>query len=209
MDTSSIIAGQMEPLELGLHHCPGLRSLNTPSETMSFLSRQEHGSSSHESPSQTELPQAALYIPKLYLRSGTDEDQRAWVATREQVKTFLQIEDSSYDALIDTYLPIVSKDIKDITNNLFVVDTTGDVTSGSAIVGNIDVTMIDFGNVFIAEGLERVSVLTINDETITVSANSSVTGTEVDVKINVFPNQQKACCSCYGHVQHKTIHRGY
>jgi hypothetical protein len=114
-----------------------------------------------------------------------------WVATREQVKTFLQIEDSSYDALIDTYLPIVSKDIKDITNNLFVVDTTGDVTSGSAIVGNIDVTMIDFGNVFIAEGLERVSVLTINDETITVSANSSVTGTEVDVKINVFPNSKK------------------
>lgn len=42
------------------------------------------------------------------------------IVTREQVKIILHIIDTSKDALIDLYIPLVQQDIVDKTNNIFV-----------------------------------------------------------------------------------------
>jgi len=51
--------------------------------------------------------------------------------TRAKVKTFLGIGDTSYDAQIDVYIPIVSTDIRRILNNEFDLYVTASYTTAS------------------------------------------------------------------------------
>jgi hypothetical protein len=119
--------------------------------------------------------------------------RKPWIATIEQVKLFLQIDGTEYDALIATYLPVVSHDIEKITNNEYIVAVTGDLTTGSKNITDVDTEMIDYGNVVMTQDIEQVAVIEIDEDnelfTVAVEAAQDLTGT--DILVNVFPTSKK------------------
>lgn len=119
--------------------------------------------------------------------------KQPWAATRTQVKTFLQIADASYDTLIDTYLPIVSKDVELITNQSFVVELSGDFTDTSAVIAGIKSMFIDFGHVVNAAEMAQAAIIDFDTdaETITTDVNATATASGSEVYVNLFPVAKK------------------
>lgn len=129
-----------------------------------------------------------------------------YVISRDTVKTILQISVSTYDTLIDFYLPIISEDIDSITNQTWTVQYNGTLTNGSAVISSILVGSPTSSGVKFSDYLNRptkgwlvstvqndnsaISDYDLDANTITVSDNATATVTGADVLINQFPKSK-------------------
>lgn len=112
-----------------------------------------------------------------------------YVINRDNVKTILQISVSTYDTLIDFYLPIVTEDIDIITNYNWVAEYSATLTNGSAVISEINITEVTKGWLVSTDQYTQ-SVVTdfdIDASTITVSDNATADLEDATVLINEFP----------------------
>lgn len=117
--------------------------------------------------------------------------QKPYIMTRSQVKTYLQITDTSYDALIDAYLPVVSDDIALITNNSFIVSRTGTLTTASQTITDMTTSLLESGNVVSTSDFAQAEITAVDDTSIDTDTAASVDLADTDVYINVFPLAKK------------------
>ena len=114
---------------------------------------------------------------------------KPYVIDRETLKTLLQIADTTYDTLIDIYLPIVSEDVSLICGQDFVCEYTGTLTSGSNIITDINLSTVSKG--WLSSTPEYTqSIITdadINNNSLTVSDTAAATAENQDILINQFP----------------------
>lgn len=112
-----------------------------------------------------------------------------YVIDRETVKSLLQISDTSQDALIDLYLPIVSDDINIITNYDWVKEYTGTLANTSTTITDITLTDISKGWLVSTQDYTQAIVTDadLDNNTLTVDT-AAITDTEgATIKINEFP----------------------
>ena len=118
--------------------------------------------------------------------------------TRDQVKTYLQVSDTSLDTLIDTYLEAAEQAAQHYTNNSWDIETGGETTNASATIEGIDSSIMKYlsvGNLvkIEAQGIER-AVITVVDKinnSITIDTAATATDTEAELVINTFPTAYK------------------
>ena len=98
---------------------------------------------------------------------------KPYIMTKTQVKTLLQIRDTTYDVKIDTFLPLVSDDLtrrNGICNQSFLLEGTGDTTGGHTI-SNVVLSSS------IWECLYLGAVVLINDEDGMIASYDQSAGT--------------------------------
>jgi hypothetical protein len=114
---------------------------------------------------------------------------KPWIMTRDDVKKYLQITGTDYDTQIDTYLPIVTRDIELITNNNFILPLSGDLTNLSTTIGNISTLRLDVGHLLSSENFDNNAITDIDDDAATVTVTTAVGTTEegAEIDANIFP----------------------
>lgn len=110
-----------------------------------------------------------------------------YVIDRETVKLLLQINDTTYDTLIDLYLPIVSDDINIITNVDWVKSYTGDLTNASQDITNITYGDTAKGQLVSTENYTQAIITDLDTNTLTVDKTATATTEGATVLVNQFP----------------------
>jgi hypothetical protein len=122
---------------------------------------------------------------------------KPYVIDRETVKLLLQITDTTYDSLIDLYLPIVSEDVELICNQSFVCEYTGSLTNASNDITNININMVSKGWLVSTEQYAQ-SLITdsdISNKTITVDEVAVATLDDATILVNQFPIAKRIAIS--------------
>lgn len=119
--------------------------------------------------------------------------QKPYILTREDVKTFLQIGDTSFDTVIDTYLKQVSLDVGFLTNQQWVKSITGDLTNGLATIENVDTTGLELDMLVSSSDFDNFKIIAIDttNSQITLDNTASVTAVSETLLINTFPYAKK------------------
>lgn len=114
---------------------------------------------------------------------------KPYVIDREALKTLLQITSTTYDALIDIYLPIVSEDVELICGQCFVKEYSGTLTDTS-----MNITDIVLGNVYkkwlVSTSNYTQAIITdadMDNYSLTVDTASTASGEDEIILINQFP----------------------
>lgn len=118
-----------------------------------------------------------------------------YIMNRTQVKTYLGISDTSYDAQIATFLPTVSDAVLDFLNRTDLQEISGTIANGSdkiTGVSSVDLAVLSVGNIIkgsgFDDGVDAPSILAIDEGAgeIQMSANASTDGT-FDFEFCTFP----------------------
>lgn len=114
---------------------------------------------------------------------------KPYVIDRETVKSLLQISGTTYDSLIDLYLPIVSEDIESICNQCFVKEYKGTLTNTSAIITDIVLSKVFKGWLVSTDNFDNAIITDADIEgyTLTTDTESTETLKDSTVYINQFP----------------------
>ena len=125
------------------------------------------------------------------------------VMTREQVKTYLQIVDITYDNQIDTFLPLVSDFLvgrKGYLNQTFLLEGSADTTNLSVDLTNvagIDYDEIEVNNTVkinnVPTGVTGAVISDFDEDTSTITLDQAATAsaTEQTLYIRNFPEGYK------------------
>lgn len=121
---------------------------------------------------------------------------KPYVIDRETVKQLLQITDTTYDVLIDLYLPVVSEDVESICNRSFVQEYTGTLTLDSAIISDIYTESIKKGLLVSTKQYTQAIVqdADLDNDTLTVDIIGALTE-ESTILINHFPIAKRVAIS--------------
>lgn len=114
---------------------------------------------------------------------------KPYVIDRETLKTLLQIADTTYDTLIDIYLPIVSEDVELICNQSFVCEYTGTLISGTLTIVDINVNNVSKNWLVSTEQYDNAKITDADYDNNTLTTEGSATATLEDatILINQFP----------------------
>lgn len=122
---------------------------------------------------------------------------KPYVLDRESVKTYLQISDTTYDDLIDIYLPIVSEDIEGICNQCFVKEYEGTITSGSLIITDIVLGTVSKNWLVSSNDYDNAKITDadLDEYTLTVDAEATTSEEDTAIYINQFPIAKRVVAS--------------
>lgn len=122
---------------------------------------------------------------------------KPYIIDRETLKSLLQITGTTYDTLIDLYLPIVSEDVESICNNCFVKEYTGTLTSGSDIITDINIKSASKGWLISTSEYSQSILIDadIDKNTVTASDNATATAESQEIYINEFPIAKRVVAS--------------
>lgn len=114
---------------------------------------------------------------------------KPYVIDRETVKSLLQISGTTYDSLIDLYLPIVSEDIEQVCNQCFVKEYTGTLTDTSDIITNIVLSNVYKGWLVSTDNFDNAIITDADIDNYTLTTDTTATETldNATVYINQFP----------------------
>ena len=120
------------------------------------------------------------------------------IMTREDVKTYLQITDTTYDNQIDVFLPQVSDFLvgrNGYLNNTYLLEGSADTTNLSPDLTNVTLDFddleteytVDIANVPTGVTGAKISSLDSDNSTITLDNNATASATSQDLKVRNFP----------------------
>jgi hypothetical protein len=116
--------------------------------------------------------------------------EKPYVITREQVKNYVGITDTSYDTQIDAWIPVVSDDVVLITNNVFVSKQSGDI-DGTTAVTNTNADNYFLGSVVSVDDVRDAVVVSRDSTSVTLDKAPSSTASGADIYVNNFPQAKK------------------
>lgn len=114
---------------------------------------------------------------------------KPYVIDRETVKSLLQITGTTYDTLIDLYLPIVSEDVELICNKSFVCEYEGTLTSGSNIITDIVLSQVHKDWLVSTSDYTQSKITDADLDSYSLTVSDLATGTQEQARIliNQFP----------------------
>ena len=114
---------------------------------------------------------------------------KPYVMDRTTIKSLLQITGTTYDTLIDLYLPIVSEDVETICNQCFVKEYTGTLTNTSSGITDININTVSKGWLVSTVDYTQSLIVDadIDNNSVTVSDAATATIEKTQILINEFP----------------------
>jgi hypothetical protein len=128
---------------------------------------------------------------------------KPYAISLDQVKSYLQISDTTYDTQIELYLPIVSDDLtrkNGICNQSFLIESTATADETDTLT-NVSLSTSEWDSLYTGsnitiDGIDGIiSSFDDDAETITLEAATTATGDDLELLIRNFPTGAKPVVS--------------